>query len=437
MTPQQFGRHFFSSAGLLGSAVKLGLFMITMQWTQACAHTAYASQQAAPTAQTPPLLAPSTTEETGSPSALAIEQVMESPGEPAPAVIANASWQLSMWPQDPRPGDVVRLVLKPKSPVREVWVEIWKQRLKMLPSEGHFEVLAGVPIDAATTGNGVKIIINPLHEASAGSLQSLFQCSDVRLATREFESEEIRVARKFTRKALRKGGGKGRKGKIRGLAKGKGKRHIAKASRHAKGPISSDVNAGQEAAYVGNSDHTIAESLPWQTAFIWPKEGGLNTPFGTHRSYNHRLKSRHWGIDIEGKTGEKIVAAQSGIVLFSGKQRASGQMIAIDHGGGVRTYYLHLSKRLLEKGQKVEQGQLVGLVGSTGRVTGPHLHFGTTVNGRFVDPLQILNPDFASQTATPDKLIQLELLQCSSAGSLPIEQDEDLIDPLPEAPEEE
>ena len=117
--------------------------------------------------------------------------------------------------------------------------------------------------------------------------------------------------------------------------------------------------------------------------------------FGSRRSYNGSdYIYFHTGVDYCGQIGNPIYAAASGIVVFTGQLTVRGNATMIDHGHGVFTAYMHQSEILVEVGDKVEQGQLIGRVGNTGRVEGPHLHFEVLVGGVQVDPLEWLNQTF-------------------------------------------
>ncbi len=116
--------------------------------------------------------------------------------------------------------------------------------------------------------------------------------------------------------------------------------------------------------------------------FIWPLIGRITSPFGVWRKY----LGRHWGIDIAAPTGTPIIASRSGEVVFTGWRAFYGLTVLIYHGDGIATRYAHFSKILVSKGQWVEQGTIIGLCGSTGYSTGPHLHFEIIINGVHVDP---------------------------------------------------
>jgi murein DD-endopeptidase MepM/ murein hydrolase activator NlpD len=128
----------------------------------------------------------------------------------------------------------------------------------------------------------------------------------------------------------------------------------------------------------------------WSDGFIIPipgVEGGRN--FGHRRVFNGQPRAPHSGADLTATTGTEILAANSGKVLLTGDFFFNGQAVFIDHGMGVLTMYLHLSEILVEAGQILEQGEIVGLAGATGRVTGAHLHWGAKVGGARVDPFSL------------------------------------------------
>jgi murein DD-endopeptidase MepM/ murein hydrolase activator NlpD len=117
---------------------------------------------------------------------------------------------------------------------------------------------------------------------------------------------------------------------------------------------------------------------------IWPSAGSVSSPFGW------RWGAMHSGIDIDSGYGAPIRAAKAGVVISAGWYGGYGLCTIIDHGGGFTTLYAHQSSMSVSDGQSVSQGQLIGYVGGTGNVTGPHLHFETRVGGTAQNPMNFL-----------------------------------------------
>jgi murein DD-endopeptidase MepM/ murein hydrolase activator NlpD len=129
----------------------------------------------------------------------------------------------------------------------------------------------------------------------------------------------------------------------------------------------------------------------WKGDFINPLEGDIITPFGVRRLINDIPKSPHTGVDVRGKEGAKIIAPNDAVVAFIDNEFFSGNSLVLNHGQGIYTMFFHLSKILVKRGQAVKKGQVIALVGETGRATGPHLHWGVRVQGARVDPLELIH----------------------------------------------
>lgn len=128
--------------------------------------------------------------------------------------------------------------------------------------------------------------------------------------------------------------------------------------------------------------------------FILPCDGNLYPNFGQQRIYNNVPRSIHSGVDIAVPKGHPIKATNSGRVVLASDLYFSGKTVIIDHGLGLFSSYSHLSKLLVKRGEQVSTGQVVGLAGSTGLSTGPHLHWAVKVNEARVDPLALLELEF-------------------------------------------
>lgn len=126
----------------------------------------------------------------------------------------------------------------------------------------------------------------------------------------------------------------------------------------------------------------------------WAHLGKINNEFGFRRNpFGGRAYEFHGGMDIDGERGDMVIAPATGVVSEAGWKGGYGNMIEIDHGNGLKTRYGHLSKVEVEDGQQISRGQMIGLVGSTGRSTGPHLHYELRVNDRPINPRFFLPPE--------------------------------------------
>ncbi len=131
---------------------------------------------------------------------------------------------------------------------------------------------------------------------------------------------------------------------------------------------------------------------PPSAPFVRPVPGDPTSEFGTRRVFNGEPRAPHPGIDLHAGTGTPVLVAGPGRVALAQDLYYSGGTVVVDHGGGLFTIYAHLSKIGLKEGAAVKAGDLVGLSGATGRVTGPHLHWGARVGEAIFDPRALLDP---------------------------------------------
>ena len=136
-------------------------------------------------------------------------------------------------------------------------------------------------------------------------------------------------------------------------------------------------------------------SQGWRQDFVWPATGRISGRFGSQRVYRGEPGSYHSGIDIAtGASGTPYVAPADGVVVLAAEApfTLEGNLLIIDHGMGLNSAFLHSSELLVREGETVRQGQVIGRIGATGRVTGPHLHWALVWRGARLDPLLFTGP---------------------------------------------
>lgn len=254
-----------------------------------------------------------------------------------------------------RPGDAVLVtvlgVTKPPSGT------LGPQTLDFLPVADGFQALVGLSVEASVGMRALTVDLLPeggVETTISGTLE---------IVEPGWPRRELKVARKFTSPSR------------------------AEQLRSAR-----DQKAFADAFDV--------ELEPWLFSedFVWPRPPDITAPFGDLRLINGKKNSQHFGMDLDGNTGDDIVAANAGEVVLVRDCFASGNTVLVHHGGRLFTAYFHLSKSDVKEGELVKPGQRLGRVGKTGRVTGPHLHFGFKLDGRWVDPASVLGLRFFEVT---------------------------------------
>ncbi|MGI5864554.1 MAG: M23 family metallopeptidase [Myxococcales bacterium] len=225
--------------------------------------------------------------------------------------------------------------------------------------KGHLRGYGAVPVSQAPGQLPLKIRATALSTERSGELE-------LAVDEREFAESTLRVAKRFT-----------------------------SPSKKQKARMRADRRAFLAAYRVGFGAPHFASNFMNPVA----PDAKINSVFGVRRVFNGKLQSRHMGLDIDGTTGTPIYAANDGLVRMVHNGFSAGNTVLVSHGAGLFTGYFHLSKFAVKKGQRVKKGQLIGLMGKTGRVTGPHLHFSAKLGEITIDPAALLSFDFFPDAA--------------------------------------
>lgn len=160
------------------------------------------------------------------------------------------------------------------------------------------------------------------------------------------------------------------------------------------GPYDPDEGSADEAEMERQLKVIQTTSNAANLPTIWAHAGKINNEFGFRRNpFGGRTYEFHAGMDIDGERGEMVAAPANGVISEAGWKGGYGQMIEIDHGNGLKTRYGHLSKIDVTAGDQITRGQIIGFIGSTGRSTGPHLHYELRLNDRPINPRRFLPPE--------------------------------------------
>ena len=154
------------------------------------------------------------------------------------------------------------------------------------------------------------------------------------------------------------------------------------------------IRAG-ELAQIASARATTIGGEGWRQRFVWPTTGRVSGLFGSQRIYaNGERGDPHSGVDVARPTGTPVVAPADGVVVLAAQQpfTLEGRLLIVDHGMGLNSAFLHLSRIDVRVGDRVRQGQQIGAVGATGRASGPHLHWGMRWRDARIDPLLVAGP---------------------------------------------
>ena len=265
-----------------------------------------------------------------------------------PAAAQDGGWAVRL--DDPRvqPGDVLRVVVSP--PIEAERVEgRWGGRVVPFTRDGgSWFALLGVDV-AETPGSRVLA----LTASAPGS--RLAHDESITVASKPFRTRRLRVNPKFVIP-----------------------------------PDSALPRITSETALLNALFRTASPERWWRDGAVRPVEGVAVSGFGVRSILNGQNRGPHNGLDLAAGTGTPVYAPTPGVVAYAREFYYSGNTVILDHGMGLYSTMAHLSVIDVQEGQRVEQGTLLGKVGATGRVTGPHLHWAVRLHGARVDPLSLL-----------------------------------------------
>jgi murein DD-endopeptidase MepM/ murein hydrolase activator NlpD len=264
-----------------------------------------------------------------------------------------ASFRARWFPEQPVQGSFIQLEISLVSTDSGVTIqgELAGEPLHFMPAGAAiFRALAGVPIDA----KGAVTV--PLIVERAGSPAERLTI-EIPVKPGQYTMEKLSVAPEFGKPP-----------------------DPATAAR---------IKAESERAIeVGRRSHETKQL--WQGAFVSPRPGRVTSRFGDGREFNGIIQSRHMGVDFPGAEGSPVRSPNRGVVALVDDFYLGGNVVYIDHGAGLVTGYLHLSRTDVATGDRIERGQIIGRVGATGRVTGPHLHWLARYGRVTLNPMTLL-----------------------------------------------
>jgi murein DD-endopeptidase MepM/ murein hydrolase activator NlpD len=163
-------------------------------------------------------------------------------------------------------------------------------------------------------------------------------------------------------------------------------------SDHGTYKVPFDTSYGQpqtERDFIERAESLLTRTHQWNFPFSLPLEGRISSPFGTRHTFNDDSVEIHNGADIAAPEGSEVRATNAGTVVFAGKLQVAGNLVIIDHGGGIVSEYWHLKETSVQEGRKVGKDDVIGLCGSSGRSTGPHVHWVVKINGVACNPVKL------------------------------------------------
>lgn len=266
----------------------------------------------------------------------------------APCLAARTSLSLELPQSSPVPGGVVLLPVALAPALAVPIVTYDNQRVMVLKVSDQWLAVIGLPLSAQSGSASIRI---------AGSVGAPATTQSFQIEPKDYVTQRLTVAPSMVN------------------------------------PSAHDLERiTREQAHLQAALATFTESAPVTLRLLPPVPGVRSSSYGSRRVFNGESRNPHSGMDIAAALGVPVRAAAAGRVIDIGNYYFNGNTVLIDHGEGLLTMYCHLSRVGVRTGDAVRAGNVIGKVGATGRVTGPHLHFGVALNRVFVDPALFLPP---------------------------------------------
>jgi murein DD-endopeptidase MepM/ murein hydrolase activator NlpD len=275
------------------------------------------------------------------------------------SVPAAASLEVSHQARSVAQGEAVLLSVTSNTQLERVSAEVFKKEFLLFP-DGSQNLWKGiVAIDLACKPGSYKVKVKGW--TGNGNSPAGEEIYTLKVAGKEFAERRLKVAKKYV-----------------------------------SPPQAEMERINREAATTKKLFTLNTQEKFWDGDFLKPVTGGITSPFGRKNFVNDQPRSPHSGVDLRGAVGTPVKAPAAGKVILSDDLYFAGNTVMVDHGFGLISYFCHLSKINVKNGDMVARGDLIGLVGSTGRVTGPHLHWTIKLLGLRVDPMSVLALKFNS-----------------------------------------
>lgn len=251
-----------------------------------------------------------------------------------------------------QPGEVVLLVVTSAEPATEARATAFGRQVLFYPGPrpGVWHGLVGIDVEATPAVHAIVVEARDANGAIVATARHALAVSRLTFPTRRVTVDEA----------------------------------------FANPPASARPRIEREAKQVEDILARVTPERLWDGEFAPPVPGAATSRFGRRSIVNGTLRSLHGGIDLRAQTGTPVHAPARGRVVLAAEQYFAGNLVILDHGLGMFSFLAHLSRLAAVEGHTVERGDVVGLSGATGRVTGPHLHWGVRVQGARVDPLSLM-----------------------------------------------